>query len=434
MNVLMFGWEFPPNISGGLGTACYGIVKGLSNFQDVNISFVVPKAHGNERTSENLKLISAENVSEENRILNLKKSESLQFIEVASNLTPYLTPERFASGVQLTKEVKEEHELKINRNKRKSYFSGTYGPSLFDEINNYALVAKTIASNSDFEVIHAHDWLTFPAAISAKQISGKPLVVHIHSTDFDRSGGSVNPHIYQIEKRGMEEADHIITVSNLIKRRLTDQYQIPENKITTIYNAVEPGKKEPGNIRFKNLKEKTVTFLGRITIQKGPEYFVDVARMIINRMKNVHFVIAGNGEMKEKIISRCIQYGISRKVHFTGFLNGPEVDEMYHRSDLFIMPSVSEPFGIVPLEAMLSDVPVIISLQSGVSELIKNVVKTDFWDVHAMADAVYGILKRKSLSSTLISEGKKEVNQLNWKHSAGEIRQVYLKTIVKKAS
>jgi glycosyltransferase involved in cell wall biosynthesis len=151
-------------------------------------------------------------------------------------------------------------------------------------------------------------------------------------------------------------------------------------------------------------------------------------------MKNVHFVIAGNGEMKEKVISRCIQYGISSKVHFTGFLNGPEVDEMYRRSDLFIMPSVSEPFGIVPLEAMQSDVPVIISLQSGVSELIKNVVKTDFWDVHAMADAVYGILKRKSLSATLIAEGKKEVNQLNWKHSAGEIRQIYLQTIAKKAS
>jgi glycosyltransferase involved in cell wall biosynthesis len=434
MNVLMFGWEFPPHISGGLGTACYGIVKGLSNFQDVNISFVVPKAHGNERTSENLKLISAENVSEENRLLNLKKSEYLQYIEVASNLSPYLTPEGFASSVQLTREQKEEQELKINRNKPKIYFSGTYGPSLFDEINNYALVAKTIASNSDFEVIHAHDWLTFPAAIAAKQISGKPLVVHIHSTDFDRSGGSVNPKIYQIEKQGMEEADHIITVSNLIKRRLTDQYQIPENKITTIYNAVEPQKKEPGHIRQKKSKEKIVTFLGRLTIQKGPEYFVDVARMIINRMKNVHFVIAGNGEMREKIISRCIHYGISHRVHFTGFLNGPEVDEMYRRSDLFIMPSVSEPFGIVPLEAMLSEVPVIISLQSGVSELIKNVVKTDFWDVHAMADAVYGILKRKRLSATLIAEGKKEVNQLNWKHSAGEIRQIYLQTIVNKAS
>lgn len=432
----MFGWEFPPHISGGLGTACYGIVKGLSYFQDVNISFVVPRAHGNERTSENLRLISAENVSEEERKLHLKKAEYLKFIEieVPSNLSPYLTPEGYASNVQLIKKEKEEHELKINRNKPRFYFSGTYGPSLFDEINNYALVAKSIARNCDFEVIHAHDWLTFPAAISARQISGKPLVVHIHSTDFDRSGGSVNPRIYQIEKQGMEEADHIITVSNLIKRRLTDQYQIPENKITTIYNAVEPEKKEPVHQRYKNLKEKTVTFLGRLTIQKGPEYFVDVARMIINKMKNVHFVIAGNGEMKEKIISRCIQYGISRKVHFTGFLNGTEVSEMYRRSDLFIMPSVSEPFGIVPLEAMLSDVPVIISLQSGVSELIKNVVKTDFWDVHAMADAVYGILKRKKLSATLISEGRKEVNQLDWKHSAGEIRQIYLRTIVKKAS
>lgn len=434
MNVLMFGWEFPPNISGGLGTACYGIVKGLSSYQDINISFVVPKTHGNEKTTENLELISAENISNEKRRITLKKSEYLQLIEVDSNLVPYLTPEKFVSRLQSKEETKEKSVLRGNRDEPKFYFSGKYGPSLFDEINNYAIVAKTIATDFDFEVIHAHDWLTFPAAILAKQVSGKPLIVHIHSTDFDRSGGSVNPHIFSIEKHGMEEADHIITVSNMIKRRLIDQYQISANKITTIYNAIEPGKNELKFVRNKKSKEKIVTFLGRITIQKGPEYFVDVARMIINRMKNVHFVIAGNGEMREQIITRCIHYGISHRVHFTGFLNGPEVNEMLHRSDLFIMPSVSEPFGIVPLEAMLSNVPVIISLQSGVSELIKNVVKTDFWDVHAMADAVYGILSHRKLSATLISEGKKEVNELNWNHPAGEIRQVYLRTIIKEAS
>jgi glycosyltransferase involved in cell wall biosynthesis len=430
----MFGWEFPPNISGGLGTACYGIVKGLASFQDVKVSFVIPKSRGNEQTSESFDLISAEKVSEEKKIQELKKLEYFNLIEVASNLTPYLTPEKFASNFRLNREAGEELIKKVNRHEPKFHFSGTYGPSLFDEINNYALVAKTIALNYDFQVIHAHDWLTFPAAIAAKQVSGKPLVVHVHSTDFDRSGGSVNPGIFRIEKMGMDEADHIITVSNLIKRRLTDQYHIPAGKITTIYNAIEHGGEAIKYVRKKNEKEKIVTFLGRITIQKGPEYFVDVARMIINKMKNVHFVIAGNGELREKIISKSIEYGISQRVHFTGFLNAQEVSEMLSRSDVFIMPSVSEPFGIVPLEAMQAEVPVIISYQSGVSELIKNVVKTDFWDIHAMADAVYGILKRKKLSNTLKSEGKDEVTHLNWEHSAGRIRQVYLKAIVKKAS
>jgi glycosyltransferase involved in cell wall biosynthesis len=240
---------------------------------------------------------------------------------------------------------------------------------------------------------------------------------------------AINPAIYAIEKQGMDEADEIITVSNLTKKRLIDQYQISSKKITTIYNAIEPETKCPNTLIKQKHKEKTVTFLGRITIQKGPEYFAEVARMVIKRMKNVHFVMAGSGELRNKIIELCAQYGISDKVHFTGFLKGIEVKEMLHRSDLFIMPSVSEPFGIVPLEAMQANVPIIISRQSGVAELIRNAVKTDFWDVHAMADAVHGILKYKKLAKTMASKGKKEVRKLNWEHTAREIRQVYLHSL-----
>lgn len=431
MNVLMFGWEFPPNISGGLGTACYGIVSGLAACNDVKVTFVVPKTYGNEQ-SEKVQLISAETIPVGSEIFRILNSGTISFVDVPSKLVPYLTPESFSEKYQFHTEKKELSE--VVQEGVKIRFSGKYGPTLFDEINNYAIVAKTIARENQFNLIHAHDWLTFPAGVAAKKISGKPLVVHVHSTDFDRSGGAINPAIFAIEKQGMDEADEIITVSNLTKKRLIDQYQIPSKKITTVYNAIEPEMSSISTFKKQKHKGKIITFLGRITIQKGPEYFVEVARLVIDRMKNVHFVMAGNGELRNKIIELCARYGISDRFHFTGFLNGSEVTEMLRRSDLFIMPSVSEPFGIVPLEAMQTNVPIIISRQSGVAELIRNAVKTDFWDVHAMADAVHGVLKFKKLAKTMAFEGKKEVDQLNWENSAREIRQVYLSTINKQAS
>lgn len=419
----MFGWEFPPNISGGLGTACYGIVKGLAKATNVHVTFVIPKSQGNELTAGNLKLLGADKVLLNKTPESTENWSNIQFVEVQSHLLPYSTPQSFSGDVTLSSNdriVSEGKNVKIR-------FSGKYGPDLFDEINNYAIVARTIASETRFDVIHAHDWLTFRAAIAAKMISGKPLVVHIHSTDFDRSGGAINPDIYNIEKQGMEVADHIIAVSNKIKNRITEQYHISPSKITTIYNGIDQGNKAESK---KRNKEKIVTFLGRITIQKGPEYFVDVARLVLKRMKNVHFVMAGDGELKNRILESSIRAGISDHFHFTGFLNGTEVSEMLSRSDVFIMPSVSEPFGIVPLEAMQANVPVIISIQSGVSELVQNVVKTDFWDVNAMADAVYGILKYKKLATTLIHDGGVEVNQLNWENPARQISDVYRKTLL----
>ena len=424
MNVLMFGWEFPPNISGGLGTACYGIVKGLSECDDIHIKFVVPKSHGNELQANNLQLISADQITVGRETKLGSNWSKVSFLHVESKLSPYLTPESYLEVIQKSQEKKEEIVSVMSKGIRIP-FSGKYGPNLFDEINKYALVAQTIASETHFELIHAHDWLTFPAAIAAKKVSGKPLILHVHSTDFDRSGGAINSEIFNIEKQGFDQANKIIVVSNLIKNRLTEQYHIPSEKIITIYNGIDAKDYKPEEWKRRIRKEKIVTFLGRITIQKGPEYFVDVARMVVRRMKNVHFVMAGNGELRDRIVELSVKYGISDRFHFTGFLNKEDVAEMLRRSDLFIMPSVSEPFGIVPLEAMQANVPVIISLQSGVSEVIRNVVKTDFWDVHAMADAVHGILKHKKLSKVLITEGKQEVSKLSWEQPARQINQVY---------
>jgi len=434
MNVLMFGWEFPPNISGGLGTACHGIVNGLNAYSDVKVTFVVPKVSGNEMSSQNLQLLSAEEVANTERIPTVQFPENLEYIEVSSGLSPYLTPEIYAFKIKSASMIEPVNKTQPGSQGKKVSFSGKYGTSLFDEINNYAMVAKTIARNTVFEVIHAHDWLTFPAAISAKKISGKPLVIHIHSTDFDRSGGSANPAIYAIEKKGMEVADHIITVSNMIKRRLVNQYHIPAEKITTVYNAIDNGANHYPLKRKQKHNGKIVTFLGRITVQKGPEYFVNVARMIISKMPDVHFVMAGAGELKNKMVELCARYQIGNRFHFTGFLNGDEVSEMLKKSDVVIMPSVSEPFGIVPLEAMSANVPVIISRQSGVSELVKHVIKTDFWDVHAMADAVYGILKHRKLWKTLTVDGKTEVSKYNWVDTAAYIRNIYIQTLTEFAS
>ncbi len=432
MNVLMLGWEFPPNISGGLGTACEGIVKGLSAYNDVHVIFVVPKSTGYENSS-NFQLIDAENVaSTGNVIFTEYQSSNYRTIEISSRLLPYDTPEDFSKQKHFSND-KTESDIETDQSGLTSrtqnfHFTGKYGPDLFQEINNYALIVKIIAEHNQFEIIHVHDWLTFPAGIAARQISGKPLLVHVHSTDFDRSGGKVNPTIYSIEKQGFEQADNIIAVSNRIKKRIVSDYGISSKKITTVYNAINPKTGSNNQVKRK-FNEKVVTFLGRITIQKGPEYFIEVARLVIQRMKNVRFVMAGNGDLMNKMVDLSAKYGISNKFHFTGFLKGKEIEEMLAMSDIVIMPSVSEPFGIVPLEAMQAKIPVIISLQSGVSELIRNVIKTDFWDINAMADAIHAIVSHNPLSKVMAREGNEEVNKFNWEQSAGHIRNIYLNTV-----
>jgi glycosyltransferase involved in cell wall biosynthesis len=290
-------------------------------------------------------------------------------------------------------------------------------------------VAEAIARDNEFDVIHAHDWLTYPAGIAAKRVSGKPLIIHVHATDFDRSGGRVNPQVYAMEKEGMDAADQIITVSNLTRNMVIEKYFINPEKVTTIYNAVEPVSQEEKIRLKKGVDEKIVTFLGRITMQKGPEYFVEAANLVLQKMKNVRFVMAGSGDMMNSMIKRVAELKISDRFHFTGFLKGDDVFDMFKMSDVFVMPSVSEPFGIVPLEAMQSDVPVIISYQSGVSEILNYAIKIDYWDTYAMADAIFGLLNYPSLHNMFKKYGKEEVDNLQWKNSAAQVREIYLQVL-----
>lgn len=423
MRVLMFGWEFPPHISGGLGTACYGLTRGLSQIPGLQVLFVVPKAYGDEDQS-GMRLVGANQIPVRHRQLELKYSnQSLDYIEVGSRLIPYMDPEEFWKQTRVEK-AKQIEALNIN-SEGKVEFSGKYGASLMREIRDYALVANVIAQDYAFDLIHAHDWLAYPAGIAAKEATGKPLVVHVHATDFDRSGGSVNPAVYEIEKKGMDAADMVITVSNLTRKIVIEKYGISADKVVTVYNAVEPVETIRSKHFKKGVNEKIVTFLGRITMQKGPEYFIEAAHRVLRKMDNVRFVMAGSGDMMEKMIRRAAQLKISDRFHFTGFLRGEDVFEMLAMSDLYVMPSVSEPFGISPLEAMQSNVPVLISHQSGVAEILTYAIKTNFWDVDAMADAIYGALNYPGMSEMFVSHGKKEVDSLKWENSALHVKKVY---------
>lgn len=420
MKVLMFGWEFPPHISGGLGTACFGLTKGLATIDELDIIFVVPKAFGDEEPGK-MRLMGAQNVMlRDFETADKEFMEKISFLEVDSPLVPYLDPEQYKEFENLS-----EKKQKFLRSKASGQleFSGEYGTNLFSEIHNYAIVSSVIAMENEFDLIHAHDWLTYPAGIAAKEASSKPLIIHVHATDFDRSGGSVNPEVFKIEKMGMEAADKIITVSNLTRKTVIEKYGINPDKITTVYNAVDPITPKV-NIR-RGVDDKIVTFLGRITLQKGPEYFIEAAYKVLQRMDNVRFVMAGSGDMMDKMISRVAELEISDKFHFTGFLRGEDVYNMFGLSDLYIMPSVSEPFGISPLEALFANVPVIISHQSGVSEILKHAIKIDFWDIDAMANAIYGILNYEALPKMFKKHGKTEVEQLKWENSAKAVKLVY---------
>jgi len=424
MRVLMFGWEFPPHISGGLGTASYGLTKGLAQLKDIEVIFVVPKAYGDEDKSVVNKIIGAGDVPvTRKKIMFDDLQKKVEYYEVDSNLIPYVGPEEFWKLTQQrvsskTRFIQTDSEGKLS-------FSGKYGDDLLYEIAKYSLVAEVIARENEFDIIHAHDWLAYPAGIAAKRVSGKPLVVHVHATDFDRSGGNVNPNVYAIEREGMEAADKVITVSNMTRNIVIEKYGIDPLKVSTVYNAVEPYKKEGTPGRARGINEKIVTFLGRITMQKGPEYFVEAAYQVLRRMDNVRFVMAGSGDMMEKMVKRAAKLGITDRFHFTGFLKGNDVFDMFRMSDVYIMPSVSEPFGISPLEAMMSDVPVIISKQSGVAEILTHAIKVDFWDINATADAIYSILKYPALSKMFIKHGRTEVDNLQWKNSAENVYKVY---------
>lgn len=420
MRALMFGWEFPPHILGGLGTASYGLTRGMAMQPDMDITFVIPKPWGDEDQSF-LKIIGACNTPVVWR--------DVKWDYVQERLSKYMDPQEY---YDLRDHIYADFNYIGTNDLGCIEFSGRYPDNLMQEINNYSIVAGVIARTYDFDIIHSHDWLTYPAGIHAKNILGKPLVVHVHATDFDRSRGNVNPQVFQIEKNGMDYADHIICVSDLTRRTVIEKYHQNPMKVTTVHNAVEPLSSDILALNPTKLaKDKVVTFLGRITMQKGPEYFVEAAAAVLKKSKNIRFVMAGSGDMMEQMIYLAAQRGISDRFHFTGFLKGKQVYEMLKRSDVYIMPSVSEPFGISPLEAMQCGIPTIISKQSGCAEILNKAVKVDYWNIEAMADAIYSICTYPAMADFLSKEGKAEVDEIKWEYAGLKVRDIYNNSLYK---
>lgn len=410
----MFGWEFPPHILGGLGTASYGLTKGMSLQEDMDITFCIPKPWGDEDQSF-LKIIGM------NSTPVVWKNVNWDYVN--SCVGNYMNPQDY---YDLRDHIYADFNYLHTNDLGCIEFSGRYPENLQEEINNYSIVAGVVARQQQFDIIHSHDWLTYPAGLHAKKVSGKPLVIHVHATDFDRSRGNVNPTVYSIEKNGMDHADHIMCVSELTRQTVIHKYHQDPRKVSTVHNAVSPLSQEIMDIvPKKSKKEKIVTFLGRITMQKGPEYFVEAAAMVLHRTKNIRFVMAGNGDMLDQMIRLAAERGIADRFHFPGFMKGKEVYEVLKASDVYIMPSVSEPFGISPLEAMQVSVPTIISKQSGCAEILNNCIKLDYWDIHAMADAIYSICTYPALYENLKIEGKREVDEIKWENVGYKVRSIY---------
>ena len=396
MKVLMFGWEFPPLSSGGLGTACYGLTKSLSK-KGVEITFVLP--YSGDIDADFLKIIPAGNVKIRN---------------ISSFLQPYMSSQEYK------KSLGKKPQPKI------------YGSTLFEEVARYTLAAEKIAEEEDFDIIHCHDWMTFGAGIRAKKKKGKPLVLHVHATEHDRTGGhQVNQHVYDLERHGMHKADKVIAVSNFTKTKIMDHYGLPSEKIRVVHNAVDFSQHYYDEEFGIKKTDRIVLFLGRITLQKGPDYFVHAAKKVLGHEKNVKFVIAGSGDMEPFIIEKAAELGIADKVLFAGFLNQDDVERAYKMADIYVMPSVSEPFGITALEAMKYKTPSIVSKQSGVSEVVRHCLKVDFWDVDEMSGKIIALLRYKPLHETLKEDGYFEVKRFSWDTPAEKCIQVYNELISK---
>ena len=438
MRVFMLGWEFPPFISGGLGTACYGLTKAMSGL-GTEILFVLPRPVTSP-FSTHVKLLSpragsplAAPVTE----FRLDEFEHVSFRAISSRMgDPYARP-NLSKTADRTRTSKGE-VIEGEETEAPAGGSGVaalapakgggdhYGGDMFAEIQRYAALASEIARQEDFDVVHAHDWMTFPAGLAVAGIKGVPLVVHVHSTEFDRSGVNVDTRIYDIERRGMHGAMKIIAVSILTKNIINHHYGIDNSKVEVVYNAVEVNGNGFDEEKYKIHKdEKIVLFLGRITMQKGPEYFLAAAKKVLEVMDNVKFVMAGSGDMIRRTIEMAASMGIGHKVLFTGFLRGADVERVFKMADLYVMPSVSEPFGIAPLEAMSHDVPVIVSKQSGVSEILNHALKVDFWDVNEMANKIVAVLRHPPLASTLRQHGSFDVRKRTWVDAARECVGVY---------
>ena len=442
----MLGWEYPPNISGGLGTACEGLTKGLAR-QGVELLFVVPHLYGGE-AAPHMRIVGlveillrqrrrnrrrSEQLLSDEELRILQRSPNIKEVQVPAFLQPYWDEEKYAQYRKKLVAFDEEYDEidpKIEReiNELKSS-SSRYGKNIFNEVDRFSRHVIQLVRSEEFDIIHAHDWMTFKAGVAIAELTGKPLVSHIHSLEYDRSGHHVNQKIHELERFGVRESDAVIAVSQYTRTVINREHGIPLDKISVVHNGIYPKdvvrhykKKSPGS-------EKIVLFLGRITYQKGPNYFIEAAAKVIPHVPNVKFVVAGTGDMLPFLMERVSQLGIKDHFIFTGFLREKEVEQIFSLADLYVLPSVSEPFGISVLESLNFNTPAIISKQSGVSEVIGNTLKFDFWDVSRLADLMINALLYDELRYEMMTMAKEELKRVRWDAAAMKTVAVYKKLL-----
>ena len=410
--VLMFGWEYPPHHSGGLGVACKGMAHALID-NDVHVCFMLPKTLP----------------------LHEEKKVTLSFAD------KHTTTKETITGTHLevlARELQNPYLSSVQYEERLRVFIKAGGKvvprTLIEQVDHYGTLVRSLSKDelSQYDVIHAHDWLCFPAGIAAKHMTGKPLIAHVHATEFDRCGGSnVNQVVYERERHGMHAADHIIAVSELTKRTIVTNYGISPDKVTVVHNGNTPQSVAPTDDRFAPLRrlrqegKKVVLFAGRITIQKGVDYFVKAAKKVLEYNKGVYFIVAGSGDMEQQIIALTADLGISQHFLFTGYYAIDEQASLFSLADVVVMPSVSEPFGIIPLESMSNGTPVIVSKQSGVAEVITHALKVDFWDTDEMANNILAVISHDVLKQTLQKEGLQQVSGVTWDKAAKKMKTLY---------
>ncbi len=391
--VLMFGWELAPENSGGLGVACYGLAKGLADC-GVKISFALPR-----------KMKGKVNFM---KILD-HKLHGVQITAIRTRMGAYM----FEGEYQAWRSRGMGEELKM------------YGKTLFDEAMRFGEMAVSWSKSQNHDVIHVHDWMTYPAGINARKVSGRPLVAHVHATEYDRTGGNVNSMIADAEYRGLNSADRVIAVSEYTKNVVRKYYGVDGEKIHVVHNGVDFDEFTPVVMRKLFPKSKVALYVGRLTFQKGVEYFLRAARRVLVYEPNIMFVVVGEGDMYERLMWKACELGVGHRVVFAGFQTGLALRACYQMADVFVMPSVSEPYGIVALEAIASGIPAVISKQSGVSETVENVFKVDFWDTEKMADMITTILAYPKLAKEMSRMAKREAAKLTWNEAARKTLAVY---------
>ena len=410
MKVLMFGWEYPPHVYGGLATANFGITEGLHAQGDVDITLCLPHPFGDEDQSY-CRIVAM------NRVPIVWRDVDYGFVE--QRLGGLMTPDYY---YRLRDHIYADFgHMNVNELGAME-FAGGYPANLHEEINNYSIIAGVVARTEDFDIIHAHDWLTYLAGVEVKKATGKPLVVHLHASQFDRAGADARGWIYDIEKFGMEQADAVIPVSKYTGTIASGHYAIDPHKIFPIHNGADPVKVFKGKKKFP---EKLVLFLGRLTAQKGPGCFLQIAAKVLEQTDDVRFVMAGTGEKLRQLIESGAFKGVGDKFHFTGFLNKDKVNELLSITDIYCMPSVSEPFGLSALEAAQFNIPAVISKQSGVAEVMKGALKADFWDVNKMAEHIVHLCTDEELYRKVVEQSTEDIKASTWDAAADKVIRVY---------